>query len=145
VKKILFITLALATLFFFAFAAAAADEVAPTCDQLDEKAGGEKLRYSLDANVDGPVYFGDIRCGVKHRCKELCAMEMISFDMSAAVYDYNTEEKIAIGKAFFWIDEKNPAAPILAVSAREAAEKYGSGKPDGVILDYMALADRLLK
>jgi hypothetical protein len=144
-KKILTTTLILAALVCFPFTAAAADKAAPTCTRLDEKAAGIKLRYSLDANVDGPVYFDDIRCGVQYRCKELCAMEMISFDTSAAVYDYNTEEKIAIGKAFFWIDENDPAAPILAFSTREAAEKYGAGKPGGIILDYTALADRLLK
>lgn len=144
-KKILPTTLILASLFFSPFTATADDKEAPTCIQLDEKAVGEKLRYSLDANVDGPVYFDDIRCGVKYRCKELCAMEMISFDTSAAVYDHNTGEKIAIGKAFFWIDEKNPVAPIVAFSSQEAAEKHGAGKAGGVILDYTALADRLLK
>jgi hypothetical protein len=144
-KKILTTTLILAALFYFPFSAAAAGEAAPACTQLDEKAGGEKLRYSLDANVDGPVYFNDIRCGVKYRCKELCAMEMISFDTSAAVYDYNTEEKIAIGKAFFWVEEKNPAVPILAFSTLEAAEKYGAENPGGAILDYTTLAVMLLK
>ena len=144
-KKILTTSLILAALFFSPFTSTTAGETAPTCTQLDEKAGGEKLRYSLDANVDGPVYFDDIRCGVQYRCKDLCAMEMISFDTSAAVYDYNTEEKIAIGKAFFWIDEDDPTAPILAFSTRDAAEKYGAGTPGGIILDYTALADRLLK
>ena len=144
-KKTLIIALTLALLPFLPLTAAAADEAPPACIQLEEKAIKEKLRYSLDANVDGPVYFGDIRCGVKYRCKELCAMEMISFDTSAAVYDYNTEEKIAIGKAFFWVNDKDPAALILAFSTRKAAEKHGAGNPGGVILDYTGLTDRLLK
>ena len=113
---------------------AAADESDSGCTQLDEKASGDTVKYSLDAEVNGPVFF-----------KELCAMEMVSFDTSVSVYDYYTAEKISLGKAYFWLDEKNSAAPILAFSSKEAAEKYGAEKDGGSVLEYTALAERMLK
>ena len=123
---------------------AAADETSPVCTRLDAKAGPDILKYSLDADVNGPVFFADIRCGVRYR-KELCAMEMVNYDRSAKVYDYHTAEKIAIGTAYFWLDENNREAPILAFRSKESAEKYGAEKGGGVILDYTGLTDRLLK
>ena len=83
------------------------------------------LKYSLDAVVNNPVFFAGIYCGVRYR-KELCAMEMVNFDISATVYDYFTAEKIGIGKAYFWLDGKNKDAPILAFRLKETAEKYGA-------------------
>lgn len=124
--------------------AATADDGSPACTRLSEKASGNMLKYSLDATVNNPVFFGDIGCGVRYR-KELCAMEMVRFDISATVYDYFTAEKIAIGKAYFWLDEINKEAPILAFSSKESAAKHDAEKNGGVILDYPALIDRLLK
>lgn len=129
---------------FLVYSNAAADENAPVCTRLEKKESGDMLKYSLDAVVNNPVFFDDIGCGVSYR-KELCAMEMVSFDISATVYDYYTSEKIEIGKAHFWLDEINKDAPILAFSSKESAEKYGVEQEGGVILDYPGLTDRLLK
>ncbi|KPK26642.1 MAG: hypothetical protein AMJ61_08295 [Desulfobacterales bacterium SG8_35_2] len=126
------------------FTAAGADETIPDCTRLDEKASGDLLKYSLDAEVNSPVFFADIRCGVRYRM-DLCAMEMVSFDISARVYDFYTAEKIEIDKAYFWLEEKNKDAPILAFSSKESAEKYGMAKEDGMVLDYTDLTDKLLK
>jgi hypothetical protein len=126
------------------FTAAGADETTPECTRLKEKASGDLLKYSLDAEVNNPVFFGDIRCGILYR-KELCAMEMVSFDISARVYDFYTAEKIDIGKAYFWLDGENKDALILAFSSKESAEKYGTGKEGGVVMDYTGLTDKLLK
>lgn len=123
---------------------ATADDGSPACARLDEKASGDMLKYSLDATVYNPLFFGDISCGIRYR-KNLCAMEMVSFDTSAMVYDYFTAEKIAIGKAYFWLDETGKDAPVLAFSSKESAEKYGAEKYGGIILDYTALTGRLLK
>jgi hypothetical protein len=123
---------------------AAADETSPVCARLDAKAGADILKYSLDADVNGPIFFADIRCGVRYR-KELCAMEMVNYDRTAKVYDYYSAEKIDIGKAYFWLDENRRDAPILAFRSKETAEKYGSEKEGGVILDYTGLTDWLLK
>jgi hypothetical protein len=123
--------------------AAAADST-PACSRLDAKVSGDMLKYSLDAEVNNPVFFADIRCGIMYR-KELCAMEMVSFDISARVYDYFTAEKIDIGKAYFWLDEQIKDAPVLAFGSKESAEKYGAGNANGMILDYHGLTDKLLK
>lgn len=139
--------IALSALFFPAVTSltvCAADQVFD-CSRLSEKAGGEQVRYSLEATVNGPVFFNGISCGIRYRNKELCAMEMVSFDTSGAVYDYATGEKIEIGKAYFRLDEKNPAFPILAFGSKEAAERYNAENPGGVVLDYSGLTETMLK
>jgi hypothetical protein len=142
-KKYIITLLAVCCLTLSGSAGVAADESAPACARLDAKAGPDILKYSLDADVNGAVYFADIRCGVKYR-KELCAMEMVSYDRSAKVYDYYTAEKVDIGKAYFWLDDTNSETPILAFSSKEAAAEYGAVKKGGIILDYTGLTERLL-
>lgn len=124
---------------------ASAGETAPVCMELDEKASGETVKYSLHAEVNGPVFFDDIGCGVTYRNSELCAMEMVSFDTSAKVFDYNSSEEINISQAFFWLNEKDESNKILAFSSKETAEKYNAGREGGLVLDYVSLTDRLLK
>lgn len=117
----------------------------PVCIRLDEKASGDIMKYSLDADVDGQVFFSGIRCAIKHRNKEFCAMEMVNFDTSANVYDYYTAEKISIGKAFFWLEDNNEDGPVLAFTTKETAEKYRAEKRVGIIVDYDGLTSRILK
>jgi hypothetical protein len=124
--------------------AAAADNT-PACTRLQEKAGGELLKYSLQAEANGALFFSGISCAIKHRNKELCATEMVKFDNSAKVHDYYTADEIDIGRAFFWLDESDGNEPILAFSSREGAEKYGAEKEKGLILDYTALTKLKLK
>ena len=138
----------LLTLLFFSFPglnAAIAENSSQDCIQLDKKASGDMTKYSLYGEANGPVFFSGISCAIEHRNRELCAMEMVSFDISATVYDYYTSEKIEIGKAHFWLDEINKDAPILAFSSKESAEKYVAEKEAGVILDYAGLTDTMLK
>lgn len=143
-NKYIITILAVFSLSLLGLTSAAADDSTSACSRLDQKASGDMLKYSLDAVVNNPVFFADIYCGVRYR-KELCAMEMVNFDISATVYDYFTAEKIDIGKAYFWLDGKNKDAPILAFRLKESAEKYGGEHEGGVILDYPGLTDRLLK
>ena len=143
-KKVVITVLALFILAVSGFVSAAADSDF-YCTKPDEKANGDMVKFSLDAEVNGPVFFHDIRCGIRYRNRELCAMEMISFDTSARVYDYYTSEKIEIGKAYFWLDEKNPGAPVLAFSSKDTAEKFVAEKDGGEILDYSGLTDRMLR
>jgi hypothetical protein len=143
-KKVVITVLALFILAVSGFVPAAAGSDRD-CPQLDGKPDGDMVKYSLDAEVNGPVFFHDIRCGIRYRNRELCAMEMISFDTSARVYDYYSSEKIAIGKAYFWLDEKNPGDPVLAFSSRDTAENFVAEKGGGEILDYTGLTDRMLR
>ncbi|KPK00543.1 MAG: hypothetical protein AMJ60_00740 [Desulfobacterales bacterium SG8_35] len=137
------------TVFYFLsvipFCAAAAEDSSPLCTRLHEKAINGMVKYSLDADVNGPQFFSGIRCALRYRNTELCAIEMVSFDITGKVYDYYTAERIEIGAAYFWLDEKNTDTPILAFSSKESAEKYGAEKKEGIILDYSGLTDRMLK
>jgi len=144
-KKHLTILLALLFLAFPGIRSSAADDAVPECTRLDTKASNELLKYSLDGEANGPIFFSGIRCAIEHRNRELCAMEMISFDTTSKVYDYYTTEKIEIGKAYFWFDEQNKDAPVLAFSSKEGAEKYTAEKKSGLVLDYTALTDKILK
>ncbi len=144
-KKFVFPALTFFPLSFLAFTVAAADVSSPDCIQLNEKASGDMTKYSLHGDANGPLFFSGISCAVKHRNKVLCAMEMISFDTTAIVHDYFTAEEIEIGKAHFWLDEKNNKAPIVAFRSKEDAEKYGSETGGGVILDYTGLTEKDLK
>ncbi len=115
------------------------------CTRLDDKAAGELSKYSLDADVNGPVFFSGISCAIQYRNKELCAMEMISFDTTSKVYDYYSGEKIEAAKAYFWSDDRNGTAAILAFSSKEAAEKYAAEQKAGQVLDFTGLTEKMLK
>ena len=144
-KKFIISWTALFCLSVIATYAAAAEDGIPPCSRLREKASSGMVKYSLDADVTGPQFFSGIRCALRYRNTELCAIEMVSFDITGKVYDYYTAEKIEIGRAYFWFDEKDRDAPILAFSSKESAEKYASEKGTGAILDYPALTDKMLK
>jgi hypothetical protein len=72
-------------------------------------------------------------------------MEMVGFDSSAKVYDYNTAAELEMGKALFVIDEKNSALPILAFESKSAAEKYAAEHQGCTVLDYTALVEKEIK
>ncbi len=143
-KEFILCTAGLSLLLLFTVPLNAEDKI-PVCDKLGDKVTGEMIKYSVNADVDGLVYFGDIGCAVKYRTKEFCAMEMVSFDFSAKVYDYNTANELEMGKALFVIDEKNPGAPILAFENKTAAERYIAEHQGCIVLDYTALVDKEFK
>ena len=143
--KIFFTLLALFFLSVPGFNAAIAVDSTPSCIQLDEKASGEMTKFSLHGEGAGPVFFSGISCAIRHRNKDLCAMEMVSFDITAKVYDFNTAEEIDVSKAYFCLDKKNDAGKILAFSSKEAAEKFGAETEGSIILDYTGLTDREFK
>ena len=144
-RKFFFTALTLFILSVPGFNGVLANDDISACMQLDEKASSDMTKYSLHGEADGPVFFSGISCAIEHRNRELCAMEMISFDTTAKVYDYNTVEEIDIGKAYFWLNEKNNTTPIVAFGTKEGAEKYGSENEGGAILDFSGLTDKLLK
>ena len=90
---------------FFLSTTAIADSDQDICPQLEKKVEGDRMKYSISANVYGPIYFADIGCGIVMR-KDLCAMEMVAFDNSAKVFDFSTGEEIESVKAFYVLGEK---------------------------------------
>lgn len=141
-KKKFLITLTLLALSVSGLHPALAEDNARICVQLDTKASGEMEKYSVYGDANGPLFFSGISCAIKHRNKELCAMEMLSFDNTAKVYDYYTGEETDIGKAYFWIDEKNNENPILAFASKESAEEYEAASKGGMVMDYTGLKER---
>ncbi len=142
-RKYFFTALALFSLSVLNFNAALAEDATSACVQLDKKASSDMDKYSLHGDANGPIFFSGISCAIEHRNRELCAMEMMSFDTTAKVYDYHTVEEIDISKAYFWLNENNNEEPILAFSSKEDAEMYGAATKEGVILDYTGLRDRM--
>jgi hypothetical protein len=141
-KKFIITSLFLFALFLMGLADATADDPISECRRLDEKASGDLSKYSLHANANGSLYFSGISCAITYRNKVLCAMEMVSFDNTAKVFDYYSGEEIAIGKAYFWLDENNTETPVAAFGSKESAEKYKVETGNGVILDYTGLKGR---
>lgn len=100
---------------------ALADGEQEICPQLEKQVGGDRMKYSISANVDGPIYFADIGCGTIMR-KDLCAMEMVAFDISAKVFDFFTGEEIESVKAFYVLGEKKEPTPeIIAFKEKKGA------------------------
>jgi hypothetical protein len=121
----------------------AADDAVSSCRRLEEKASGNLAKYSLYGEANGPLFFSGISCAIEHRNRQLCAMEMVSFDTTAKVFDFYTGAEIAIGKAYFWLaDENNNKRPIVAFDSQEKAEKYKAESGHGLILDYTGLTGR---
>ena len=143
-KNSLFNIISLLLFLLFAVPINAEDKI-PVCEKLDDRVTGEMVKYSVNADVDGPVFFGDIACAVIYRTKEFCAMEMVSFDSSARVFDYYTANELEMSKAFFVVDEKNGSGPIPAFENKSAAEKFTAAHPGAVILDFTGLVDREIK
>lgn len=70
------------------------------CPPLKEAVQGEEKKYSVCSRVDGPEYFADIRCALLRR-KDLCAMELSTFDLSGRVYDYYSGAEVVITEALY--------------------------------------------
>jgi hypothetical protein len=122
-----------------------AEDKIPVCEKLDDRVTGEMIKYSVNAYVNNPLYFGEIACAVKYRATEFCAIEMINFDSSARVFDYYTANELEMSRALFVIDEKNPDSPILAFENKSAAEKYAAEHQGSAVLDYTALVKKEIK
>ena len=141
-KNLIVVSLLFSVFLFAALPNATADDAVSACRRLDKKASGDLVKYSLHGEANGPLFFSGISCAIEHRNRELCAMEMVTFDTTAKVFDFYSGEEIAIDKAYFWLDEKNYETPIIAFSSRDNAEKYQTESGYGLVLDYTGLTDR---
>lgn len=141
-KNLIVVPLLFSVFLFAALPNATADDAVSACRRLDTKASGDLVKYSLHGEANGPLFFSGISCAIEHRNRELCAMEMVTFDTTAKVFDFYSGEEIAIDKAYFWLDEKNYETPIIAFSSRDNAEKYQTESGYGLVLDYTGLTER---
>lgn len=110
------------------------------CDKLPEVVSGDQQKYSMHADVDGAFALQTIPCAVELR-KELCAMEMVSFDQSAKVFDFMSGDEVTMTEAYYLVDpakKDRGKATITAFKNKEDAQKHvnqGSGK----VVDYTEL------
>ncbi len=115
---------------------------ATTCQKLSEIIRGANQKYSMHADVDGAFALETIGCSVELR-KELCAMEMVSFDQSAMVFDFETNTELEMTSAFFLV--LTPSSPadksqIIAFKSKAAAQAQ-SDKAGSQIITF----DELVK
>ena len=95
---------------------ARADNAKEICAQLENQITGDRMKYSVSANVDGPIYFANIGCGIKVRKNDLCAMEMVAW---------------LAGEAHS--DEPECACPVLAAMVRALPSQHGAARLDEFI------------
>ncbi len=106
------------------------------CKQLEEKVSGKTQKYSINAYVEALVSFDSIDCGVEFR-KDLCAMDMASFDVSAVVYDFNTGEELLMQETFFIINPPPEITNKKIISFKtEAAAKQFATEHGGKAVNF---------
>jgi copper chaperone NosL len=110
-----------------------------TCAKCGNEIKSENKKYSIiQLDAEKPVSFDDIGHAVLWRENQCTAIQM-SFDATAKVYDFNTQEELDISSAFFIInpDIKSPGGSgIAAFKDKQSAEKFISDKDTGKILTY---------
>ncbi len=127
---------------FFLSTTALANGERDICPQLEKQVDSVRMKYSISANVDGPIYFANIGCGILLR-KDLCAMEMVAFDTSAKVFDFSTGEEIESVKAFYVLGgKKEPIPEIIAFKEKKGAEEYAA-EHGGRVMDFDTLAQNI--
>lgn len=120
---------------------ASAGEPAPSCDRLAEKITGDQARLSVEAQVNGFAAFTDIACAMIYRDKNFCAMETMSFDSTARVFDFISGAEIEMSTAFFVVESgKTPLPMIQAFKTKEDALRQADGHPERKVATYSELA-----
>lgn len=94
--------------------------------------------FIVQTKASTPVAFDDIGCALLWRENQCTAIQM-SFDATAQVFDYYTEEALNAKDAFYVQDTKIKTPRgygIAAFKDRESAEKFISENGKGKILTY---------
>ncbi|UCG77219.1 MAG: nitrous oxide reductase accessory protein NosL [Nitrospirota bacterium] len=108
-----------------------------TCSHCGAEILAENLKFSVNQPGAKPVSFADIHHALLWRDGQCTALQY-AFDGSALVYDYNTEEAIAIADAWYVksTEISTPAGSgIIAFKDKALAEKFVSDK-NSKILSY---------
>jgi hypothetical protein len=129
-------------------AAAAAEELKPTCGSVGIDQVPEKYRKSsvvIPAGIE-PSSFFDIGCAVKFRDNE-CASRQLAMDQNAEVFDYLSGEKIKAQEAFFvtGTDVQTPLGHgVVAFKEKAAAEKF-VGEHKGTVMKWHEVVNLTFK
>ncbi len=117
----------------------AEDMKTATCSKCGNEIKAENIKYSVvQKGTKKPVSFDDIGHSILWREDQCTAIQM-SFDATAKVYDFNTEEELDISSAYFIRnpDIRSPGGSgIAALKDKQSAEIFISGKGGGKVLTY---------
>ncbi len=117
----------------------AEDSKITTCSKCGNEIKSGNKKYSVvQLDTKKPVSFDDIGHAVLWREDQCTAIQM-SFDATAKVYDFNTQEELDISGAYFLRspDIKSPGGSgIAAFKDKQSAEKFISEKGGGKVLTY---------
>jgi hypothetical protein len=118
------------------------DEDTRHCGKLDQQVTGPAMKYSMTADVNGFVAYDDIGCSIEWRNRELCAMELSSFDITAKVFDFLTDNELEMAKAYYVVNASAPASSkVIAFSGKQGAEKYAAELDNMKVVDYTGLTE----
>lgn len=146
VFKTIFLFLAVIAL---TVAASAADKQLPSsCKRCNMRLdpADKKFAVTVAEGIEASV-FDDIGCALLWRDGE-CAMRTSAFDSNAKVYDYHTEEPVAIEQAFFVHNAglKTPMGyDIVPFKKKEDAEKLAKDRGKGDVLTFSQVCSLKLK
>jgi hypothetical protein len=122
------------------------DDGARQCDILDEQVSGPAMKYSMIADVNGFVAYDDIGCSIEWRNRELCAMELSAFDITAKVFDFLTGHELEMAKAYYMVSASAPAgSKVIAFGDKQDAEKYVAEQGNMKVVDFTALTELKFK
>ena len=112
------------------------------CEKFDQRVTGQALKYSMIADVNGFVAYDNIGCAIEWRNRELCAMELTAFDITAKVFDFLTGNELEMAKAYYVISASAPASSkVFAFGDKQGAEKYVAEQGSMKVIDYTALTE----
>jgi hypothetical protein len=118
------------------------DEDTRQCGILDQQVTGPAMKYSMTADVNGFVAYDDIGCSIEWRNRELCAMELSSFDITAKVFDFLTGNELEMTKAYYVVNASEPASSkVIAFDGKQSAEKYAAEQGNMKVVDFTALTE----
>ncbi len=112
------------------------------CEKLDQQVAGPAMKYSMMADVNGFVAYDDIGCSIEWRNRELCAMELSAFDITAKVFDFLTGSELEMAKAYYVVNASAPdSSKVIAFGGKQGAEKYAAEQGNMKVIDFTALTE----
>ena len=141
-KVVIFLPAFILSLYLCLGSAAYGIDTTRQCDKLERQVTGPAMKYSMMADVNGFVAYDDIGCSIEWRNRELCAMELSAFDITAKVFDFLTGHELEMAKAYYVISESAPAgSKVIAFGVKQDAEKYVAEHANVKVVDFTVLTE----
>ena len=120
-----------------------AEENNGRCIKLDAKVTGPEAKYSMFVEVNNEVIaYAEIGCSIEWRNRVLCALEQLSFNYTAKVYDFYSGAELEMTKAFYVVEPSAPSKTrVIAFAEQKKADAYVAESGSGAVVDYTALIE----